>query len=44
MKMFKKELEREGYSKIMKAVEIRARGFVAGSLYQVLDQIRIKRS
>ena len=33
----KKELEKEGYSVIMKAVEIGARGFVAGNLYQILS-------
>ena len=38
----KKELEKEGYSSIMKAVEIGARSFVAGTLYQFLSQIRIK--
>ena len=30
----KKELEKEGYSVNVKAVEIRARGFVAGTVYQ----------
>ena len=38
----KKELEKEGYSVIVKAVEKRARGFVAGTLYQFLGQIGIK--
>ena len=38
----KKELEKEGYSVILKAVEIGARGFVAGTLYQLLSQIGIK--
>ena len=37
-----KELEKEGYSMIMKAVEIGARGFVAGTLYQFLSQIEIR--
>ena len=37
-----KKLEKEGYSVIMKAVEIGARGFVAGTLYQFLSQIGIK--
>ena len=35
---FKKELEKEGYSVIVKAVEIRARGFVSGTLYQFLSR------
>ena len=39
----KKELEKEGYSITVKAVEIRARGFVAGTLYQFLEQIGINR-
>ena len=38
----KKEQKKEGYSVIMKAMEIRARGFVAGTLYQFLSQISIK--
>ena len=38
----KKELEKLGYSGIAKAVEMRARGFVAGTLYQFLGQIGIK--
>ena len=42
MKILKKELEKEGYSMIMKAAEIGARGFVTGTLYQFLNQIRIK--
>ena len=43
MKIFKKkELEKEDYSVIMKAVEIGERGFVAGNLYQFLGQIGIK--
>ena len=37
----KKELEKEGYSLIIKAVEIGARGFIAGTLYQFLGQIGI---
>ena len=37
----KKELEKEGYSVTVKAVEIGARGFVAGTLYQFLGQIGI---
>ena len=37
-----KELEKKGYSMIMKAVETGARGFVAGTLYQFLSQIRTK--
>ena len=41
-KDLKKELENEGYSVIVKAVEIGAKGFVAGTLYQFLSQIRIK--
>ena len=38
----KKELEKEEYSVIVKVVEIGARGFVAGTLYQFLSQIGIK--
>ena len=38
----KKEMKKEGYSMIVKAVEIEARGFVAGTLYQFLGQIKIK--
>ena len=38
----KKELEKEGYSMIMKSVEIEARGFIADTLYQFLGQIGIK--
>ena len=38
----KKELVKEGYRVIVKAVEIGARGFVAGTLYQFLSQIGIK--
>ena len=38
----KKELEKEGYSVIMKTVEIGARGLVEGTLYQFQSQIRIK--
>ena len=34
-------LEKEGYSVIVKVVEIGARGFVAGTLYQFLSQIGI---
>ena len=37
----KKELEKEGYGVIVKAVEIVARGFVASILYQFLGQIGI---
>ena len=39
----KKELEKEGYSVTVKAVEIGARGFIAGTLYQFLGQIGINR-
>ena len=39
----KKELEKEGYSVTVKAVEIGARCFVAGTLYQFLGQIGINR-
>ena len=39
----KKELEKEGYSITIKAVEIGARGFVEGTLYQFLGQIGINR-
>ena len=39
----KRELEKEGYSVTVKAVEIGARGFVAGTLYQFLGQIGINR-
>ena len=39
----KKELEKEGYSVTVKAVEIGARGFVAGTLDQFLGQIGINR-
>ena len=39
----KKELEKEGLSVIVKAVEIGARGFIAGTLYQFLGQIGINR-
>ena len=39
----KKELEKEGYSVTVKAVEIGARGFVANTLYQFLGQIGINR-
>ena len=35
-------LEKEEYSLIVKAVEIGARGFVEGTLYQFLNQIGIK--
>ena len=42
-KDLKKELEKEGYSVTVKAVEIGARGFVAGTLYQFLGQIGINR-
>ena len=42
MKILKKDLEKEGYNVIMKTVEIGARGFVAGILYQFLSQIGIK--
>ena len=38
----KKELYKEWYSVIVKAVEIRARSFIEGTLYQFLSQIRIK--
>ena len=38
----KKVNEKEKYSMIVKAVEIRARGFVATTLYQFLSQIGIK--
>ena len=37
----KKELEKEGYSMIMKAVEMEARGFIAGTIYQPLRSGRI---
>ena len=37
-----KELEKKGYNMIVKAVEIGAKGFVAGTLYQFLNQIGIK--
>ena len=43
-KDLKKDLEKEGYSVIVKAVEIGVRGFVAGILNQFLSQIRIKRA
>ena len=39
----KKELEKVRFSVIVKAVEIGARGFVTGTLYQVLGQIGINR-
>ena len=39
----KKELEKVRFSVIVKAVEIGARGFVAGTLYQFLGQIGISR-
>ena len=39
----KKELEKEGFSVTVKAVEIGARGFVAGTLYQFLGHIGINR-
>ena len=39
----KKELEKEGYSVTVKTVEIGARVFVAGTLYQFLGQIGINR-
>ena len=42
MTILKKELEKEGYSMIMKAVEIGTRGFVAAALYQFPSQIGIK--
>ena len=35
-------MEKEEYSVIVKTVEIGARGFIAGSLYQLLCQIGIK--
>ena len=38
----KKEMEKEGCSVIVKAVEIRAKGFVTGTLYQCPSQIGIK--
>ena len=38
----KAELEKEGYSVTVRAVEIGARGFVSGTLYQFLGQIGIK--
>ena len=43
LEWFKKELEKEGYSITVKAMEIGARGFVAGTLYQFLGQIGINR-
>ena len=39
----KTELEKQGYSMIMKVVKMGARGFVAGTLSQFLGQIGIKR-
>ena len=36
-------MEKEGYSMTMKSMEMGARGFIAGTLYQLLVQIRIKR-
>ena len=41
-KIFKKEPEKEGYSVIVKAVEIGTTGFVVGTLYQFQGQIKIK--
>ena len=38
----KKELEKEGYCVIVKSIEIGARGFVAGTLYQFISQVGIK--
>ena len=38
----KKEMEKEGYSLIVKAVEIGAKGFVPGTLYQFLSQMGMK--
>ena len=38
----KKELGKEGYSVIVKAVKVGPRGFVAGTLYQFLNQLVIK--
>ena len=38
----KAELEKEGYSVTVRAVEVGARGFVSGTLYQFLGQIGIK--
>ena len=40
---FKKELEKEWYSVTVKAIEIGARAFVAGPLYQFLGQTGINR-
>ena len=37
----KTELAKEGYSGIMKAMEMGARGFIAGTLYQFQGQIGI---
>ena len=39
----KKELEKKGYSVIVKAMEIGASGFVAGTLYQFLGKIGFNR-
>ena len=41
-KILKKSWKKEGYSVTVKAVEIEARGFVAGTLYEFLGQIGIK--
>ena len=43
MKVSKKNCKKKGYSVTVKAVEIGARGFVAGTLYQFLEQIGINR-
>ncbi len=37
-----KQLRKEGYSVVGKGVEMGAKGFVAGTMYQFLGQIRIK--
>ena len=42
IKSAEKELEKEGHSIILKAVEIGAWGSIAGTLYQFLSQIGIK--
>ena len=41
-KDLKKDLEKEGFRMIVKAVEIGARGFKAGTQYQFMGQIGIK--
>ena len=42
-KDLKEEMEKERYCAILKAVEIGATGFIAGTLYQFLNQIGIKK-